>query len=195
MDGKALRLLLAGFLLIATPAEAALIELSALFSYGRARYSDGYSSDQWRYSGSIDFRFTPVSALQFEYINTTTKVSYPVNVGVIIPQNTLQASRYEDKVYSFNWVQNLVPAKWLIQPYIKVGGGRMERVQTIEFPQYGLRQTETLKVVTGVGGVGLRIFLTKSMALKGEFASYVPDFKFKEWRDNQLFSTGLSWLF
>ena len=196
MEGKTrVYFLVAALLLFTQPAHAALIELSGLFSYGRSRLTDGYSSDQWRYSGSIDFRFTPVSSIQFEYMSSTTKVQYPVNVGVIIPQNTTEVNRYDDRVYSFNWVQNLVPSKWLVQPYLKAGGGKLHRVQTIEYPQYGLKQSVTSDVVTGVGGLGIRIFLTRSMAIKGEIVSYVPDFRFRLWKENQMFSAGVSWLF
>jgi hypothetical protein len=41
----------------------------------------------------------------------------------------------------------------------------------------------------------LRLFLTKNMAIKSEFKTYVPNFHYKQWKENQNTSFGLSWLF
>jgi hypothetical protein len=86
-----------------------------------------------------------------------------------------------------------VPAKFVIQPYFKVGAGKMTRKQTQAY--LGRSESASQRVVTGVGGIGLRIFLTRSMAIKGEFTTYVPDVRFTKWKENQNFSGGLSWMF
>lgn len=196
MDGKRWLFLIAFFLPIT--ASAAVVEMSFLAGYGRSEFKVNgghYKALQRKYSGSIDLKFTQVSSLQVEYSDTMNRISSPTNVGVVVTQYTTETITYQDKIYSFNWVQNLVPSKWLIQPYIKFGGGRINRRQTLEYPEYGEKYTVTQKIVTGVGGVGLRIFLTKSLALKGELNTYVPDFKFSVWKQNQMFTSGLSWLF
>jgi hypothetical protein len=116
-------------------------------------------------------------------------------VGAMLPYYTQEATTYRDKIYSFNWVQNLVSSKWIIQPYVVFGGGKMSRKLIKEYPELGLKDTAEENVVTGTGGVGIRIFLTRNMALKGEFKAYVPKFHFAQWKENQLLSGGLSWLF
>ncbi len=196
MDGKKLLLLFAIGLGIVAPARGAVIELSGMVAYNKAQYSDGYKSFQRRYTGSVDFKFTQVSALQFEYTDSITKVSYLADLSNILPGlSTPEATTYKDKIYSFNWVQNLVPSRWLIQPYIVFGGGKMRRFIIREYPVLGIYQSVVQSVATGTGGIGLRIFLTKNMAIKGEIKTYVPRFKFSLWKENQLFSAGLSWVF
>lgn len=196
MDGK--KILIASMLALVfglTEAKAAVIELSGMLAYGKTDFADGYKSTQRRYTGSIDFKFTPVSALQFEYTDSRTDVSYPVNIGAYLPYMVVEQSNYKDKIYSFNWVQNLVPSAWIIQPYIVFGGGKMKRTFTRSYPELRLSQTLVQDVTNGTGGVGIRIFFTKRMAIKGEVKTYVPDFRFSKWKENQLFSTGLSLVF
>lgn len=196
MDGKRLFVLLFLLLtLIPIRVNAAVIELSAMVAYSKSDFADGYKSMQRRYSGSMDFKFTAVSALQFEYTDSTTKISYPTNVGTLLPYYTQEAITYKDEVYSFNWVQNLVSSKWVIQPYVVLGGGRMVRRYSKEYPEFGLSEKVIQKNTTGVGGVGLRIFLTRNMAIKSEAKTYVPDFRFSKWKENQMLSAGVSFVF
>lgn len=182
-------------MLSAAVAKAAVIETSAMVAYSKAGFSDGFKSSQRRYSAGIEFKFTPVSGIQFEYTDSVSKTSYPTDIGRILPFYVTESITYKDKVFSFNWVQNLVPAKWIIQPYFKLGGGKMTRKYTRELTGYGVIDRITQNVTTGVGGVGVRLFLTRSMAVKGEFNSYVPDFRFSKWKESQLMSVGLSWVF
>lgn len=180
--------------LLSAPARAAVVELSATGAYSKAKFDD-YDTTQRRYTGSIDFKFTSVSALQFEYTDSQTKANSLVDAGIIDPNYITKAETYRDKIYSFNWVQNLVPSSWILQPYFVVGGGKIRRYRSIEYPalklKYEARQSET----TGVGGVGVRLFFLKNLALKGELKTYVPKFRYSQWRDNQMMSVGFSWLF
>lgn len=178
-------------------ARAATVELSGLFAYGKSEFSDGYKSVQKRYTSSIAFKFTAVSAIEFEYTDSTTNVSYYTTVGTLLPTATKEEITYRDRIYSFNWVQNLVSTKWIIQPYVVIGGGRMTRKYTENFPDLTPPYTRTVtqNVTSGTGGAGLRIFLTRSMALKTEVKTYVPSFRFSKWKENQLMSAGISWVF
>ena len=198
MDGRKLRLLFVTFLVscfYCSEGKATLIELSAMVAYNTTDFADGYKSMQRRYTGSMDFKFTPVSSFEFEYTDSVTKISYPTNLGNLIPHYTNYAVTYKDKIYSFNWVQSLVPARWLLQPYFVVGGGRMIRDSREEIPEIGISHSTNQNVVTGVGAVGLRIFLLKNMALKAEIKTYVPKFHYAAWKENQMMSVGFSWSF
>ncbi|NUM88086.1 MAG: hypothetical protein HUU37_02675 [Bdellovibrionales bacterium] len=175
-------------------ARAAVVELSLMGQWAKTRV-ESYSFDQRRYSGSVEFKFSQVSGIQFEYTDSHQEARYRTNVGTLLPYYTDEVITYRDKVYSFNFVQNLVPAKWLIQPYIKFGGGRMDRTYTRSYPEFRLQESVSQRVTTGVGGAGIRIFLLRSLAVKGEFNTYVPDFRFSRWKENEVFSTGVSWLF
>lgn len=179
----------------ATSAMAGAIELSGMISYGRSNLGDGASSRQNRYTAEVAWRFTKVSAFELAYSTSRTKITQPVNLNSVIFTTVNQTTIYDDEVYSASWVQNLVPSSFIIQPYAKLGGGRLIRKQRAEYSALFAAQELTQKSVTGVAGLGLRIFLTRNMALKGEFVTYVPKFRFKEWQDSQNFSGGLSWMF
>jgi hypothetical protein len=195
MDGKKALLFATLMACFPAPVSAAVIELSGMVAYSKTQYDDGYRAMQRRYTASIDFKFTPVSALQFEYTDSTSKVSYMTDLGQLLAQDTRQHVNTYDKIYSFNWVQNLVPAKWIVQPYFLLGGGKMVRKYTIEVPELSYSLSGSQNQTTGVGGVGLRIFLTKNMAVKTEMKTYVPKFQFSKWKENQMMSAGLSWMF
>ncbi len=187
-------LLIVGLVFLGAPAKAAVVELSVMGQWAKTRV-DSYSFDQRRYSGSLEFKFSQVSGIQVEYTDSHQEAKYRTNVGTLLPYYTDEVITYRDKVYSFNFVQNLVPAKWLIQPYIKFGGGRMDRTYTRSYPEFRLKESVSQRVTTGVGGAGIRIFLFRNLALKGEFNTYVPDFRYSRWKENEVFSTGVSWLF
>ncbi len=176
-------------------ANAAVVEISGMVAYSRSRITDDYTSMQRRYTGSIDFKFTAVSAFELEYTDSLTEETFPTDLDGRLPKTTQQNTSYHDTIYSFNWVQNLVSSKWIIQPYFVVGGGRLSRHYSIALPEFGVTQTLSQNVTTGTGGLGLRIFLTRNMAVKGELKTYVPNFQFAKWKDNEMLSAGLSWSF
>lgn len=197
MDGRTSRFLLILFagVFCAPQSHAAQVELSGMVAYSKSNFSDGYDSMQRRYTSSLSFKFTAVSAIEFEYTDTVTKTSYLTNVASKLVYMTRVAYTYKDKVYSVNWVQNLVPSKWLIQPYVLVGYGKMQRKAKEEYPEFGVTTEVTQFVNSGTGGGGLRIFLTRNMAIKLEARTYVPNFNFKKWKENQMTSAGISWTF
>lgn len=178
---------------------SAALELSGMLSYSKTEIPDSehYRSEQRRYTGTVGFKFTAVSELEFEYTYATTKTSYQTNIGINLPQYTTEAITSVDKIYSFNWVQNLVPSRWVAQPYFVIGGGKMFRTYTREYPAFGSDYTLSIQqnVVSGTGGLGLRIFLTRNLAIKAEMKTYVPKFQFSKWKQSQVQSVGLSWSF
>jgi hypothetical protein len=200
MDGKLAgnirRLIALGIIWLAVEpcARAAVVEISAMAAYSSSKFNNNYTSEMHRYTGMFDLKFTAVSAIEFEYTDENTSYSYPSDLGML-SKATQEQTSYRDTIYSLNWVQNLVSAKYILQPYFVIGGGRMTRKYTMSLPEFGFGQTTTQNVFTGTGGVGLRIFLTRSMAIKGEVKTYVPNFQFTKWKDNQALSLGLSWAF
>jgi hypothetical protein len=198
MDGRTARVfiaILAAGMAFTASARAAQVELSGMVAYSKSNFSDGYDSMQRRYTGSLSFKFTAVSAIEFEYTDTLTKTSYLTNVASKLTYLTRVAYSYKDKVYSVNWMQNLVPSKWLIQPYVVIGYGKMQRKAKEEYPEFGVTTEVTQFVNSGTGGAGLRIFLTRALAIKLEARTYVPNFNFKKWKENQMTSAGISWTF
>src|SRR3989344_803971 len=200
MDGiRKSGMALAAFLamMIAGPVHAAVFELSGAVAYGKANLGPNASSRQNRYTAEFAWRFTKVSAIELSFMRTRSKMSQTVALNSVLVPTLTQALTYDDDVYSASCVQNLVPANFIIQPYFKVGGGRLIRKQKAEYSNQTIIENQEIsqRVETGVGGVGCRLFLTKSMALKGELVTYVPRFQFSKWKDSQMFSVGLSWIF
>ena len=200
MDGKPagflsrLSALLLLSLALSGNGHAAVVELSAMASYSTSKFDTNVTNTTRRYSGSFDLKFTAVSAIEFEYTDGLSEFSYPSDLGILSSATKVQES-YRDTIYSINWVQNLVSSKLILQPYFVIGGGRLTRKFSRSLPEFGYGQTTTENVLTGTGGVGLRLFLTRSLALKGELKTYVPNFQFAKWKDNEALSAGLSWSF
>ncbi len=173
------------------------VEISSMFSYGKSDLGNGAFTKQTRYSFSVGLRFTKVSAIEVSYLKSQTKNFSPDVLDSLVSEVIDQTLTYDDQVYSASWVQNLLSSKYILQPYFKVGAGRLIRKQRVDYT--GILASESTEAiqesVTGVAGVGLRLFLLKNMALKGEFVSYMPKFRLSTWKDSQLFTAGLSWLF
>lgn len=174
-----------------------LVEISSMFSYGKSDLGNGAFSRQNRYSFSVGLRFTQVSAIEVSYLTSRIKNFTPSILETFVAGSVDQTVTYDDQVYSASWVQNFVSSKFMVQPYFKVGAGRFIRKQKVSYT--GVLADDGSEIVqesvTGVAGLGLRIFLLKNMALKGELVSYMPKFRLSTWKDSQLFTAGLSWLF
>jgi hypothetical protein len=184
------------FMWVASPAaKAAQVEISGLVSYSNADFGGGFSSVERRYSGTVDFKFTAVSALEFEYTQSYSSYTSQSYLDGILVNPIKEIVSYNDTVYSLNWVQNLVSAKWILQPYFVIGGGRLIRHYSDSYPDVPFTTTMSQNVFTGTGGLGLRLFLTRNMAIKGEAKTYVPNFQFSKWKQDEALSVGLSWTF
>ncbi len=173
------------------------VEISATLSYGKSELGNRAFTRQNRHSFSVAFRFTKVSAIEVSYLKSRTRVFTPDVLNSIISEVVDQTVTYDDTVYSASWVQNLLPSRFILQPYFKIGSGRVVRKQNVHYTSIlSSENSENIQAsATGVAGVGVRLFLLKNMALKGEFVSYIPKFRLSTWKDSQLFTGGFSWLF
>ncbi len=174
---------------------AGVIETSALISYGDTNVGDSGRIKQSRYTASIAYRVTKVSAIELSYMHSESTVGTTIRIGSLLVPEVSQTIVYEDAAISASWIQNLVSSKSIIQPYVKVGAGRLIRKQKVTY-SVALNGREQKKTEnTGVIGAGLRLFLTKHMALKGEYVVYLPNFKTSDLSSNRNLSVGFSWLF
>ncbi len=184
-----------GSLAFSETARAAGIEISGMAAYSSANLGGGYSTLSRRYTATVDLKFTQVSAIEFEYTNSYSEYTSQNYLSGLVSTPIKEQEIYKDNIFSLNWVQNLVSTKWIIQPYFIIGGGRMNRHFTDSYPDVPYSQSVSQNVFTGTGGAGLRLFLTRSMAIKIEAKTYVPNFQFSKWKDNEMISAGLSWAF
>lgn len=171
--------------LISTEVQAVgLWEMSLGFSYSRKNYSASDYNSTRRWGASIGYMFMNRSEIEFAYQNVVDRrfiKDYEDTVSY-------------DQVYSVNWVQNIFGKEAPVQPYFKVGVGQINRKNTGTYAN-GYVPPREIDVVTVVLGTGLRIFLTRSLAIRGEATSYLTGGNISTWKDNVSTTIGASLYF
>ncbi len=165
-------------------ARAGFFEASIGGSYNRSNYDGGSQSSTRRMGGSLGYNFSDASTIEFSY-----QVSEEKN-----HLEGYQDAKYEDQVYSVNWVQNFATKQSTFQPYAKLGVGQLNREATVSLVSGQSQNTQILSV-TAVGGLGLRIYLTKAFALRFEGTSYLLGARIKTWNQNFGITAGGSLFF
>lgn len=153
-------------------------ELSMGFSFNRTNYSEGNFSWVRRWGGTLGYKFNSVSGLEFgaqDVVDRTKIVGYEDTV-------------FHDEVYSLNWVQNLFTFAWL-QPYFKVGAGQLNREATGEYAN-GASPNPRTDSLTVVLGLGSRLYLSRSFAIRVEATSYLTGGSIRTYSDNVGFTVG-----
>lgn len=168
----------------AASAEAGFWEVSTGLNYSRSKYSGGSYTWSRRLGGSIGYNFNDSSTLEF-----AAQKSYERN-----HYEGFEDSFYDDQVYSVNFVWNILSKQSMFQPYLKAGVGQLVRNATV-YNASGQSQLQELDQLTGVIGAGLRIYLTKTTALRLEGTSYLSGAKLGTWRDNFGTTFGISLYF
>jgi hypothetical protein len=155
------------------PAAAGNFEYSFGFSFNRSNYSDSNFSWSRRWGTSLGYRFNDRSEVEFAYqdvVDRTRIIGY-------------EDTNFHDQIGSFNLVQNLLDKNAPIQPFVKVGIGQLNRSASGNYAG-GASPPSELDSITGVLGVGLRLYLTRSFALRFEATSYLSGGAIRTWKDN-----------
>lgn len=161
-----------------------LWEMSLGFSYSRKNYSPSDYESTRRWGATLGYMFLNRSEIELAYQNVIDRrfiKDYEDTVSY-------------DQVYSVNWVQNIFGRESSVQPYFKVGVGQINRRNTGTYSN-GYVPPREIDVVTVVLGTGLRIFITRSLALRGEATSYLTGGDIKTWQDNVSTTVGASLYF
>jgi len=161
-----------------TIADAGVFELSGSFSFAKNRIDANNRSKRVSYRGAFGFHFTQVSGVELSYSMITTQYESSLNAGITV----------KDRIYSFRWVQSLVPRNTPVQPYIKVGVGQLNRNAS------GLISGKTDAVILDLA-VGIRIFVSQQIAFNLEVNSYPEGGNISTWDENLLLSAGGSFYF
>lgn len=159
-------------------------EVSFGAAYSQSNYGGGSYNTNLRLSGSVGYYFLSVTELEIAYqdVRDQTKL-----VGF---QDTVT----HDRILSLNIVQTLVPKTFPIQPYIKLGAGQLQREAR---GTYGgtVAPPAILGSFTVIGGAGLRIYITKNFAIRGEANTYLAGGVLSTWADNVALTSGVSLVF
>jgi len=166
--------------MVATTAKADQIEISAGFSFSRSNYSEGNYSWTRRYGGTVGYKFSSVSSIEFsaqETFDRTKILGYEDTVFI-------------DKVYSINWIQNLFTLS-AVQPYFKIGAGQLNREASGTYSN-GASPNPQTDSLTAVLGLGVRIYVTRNLAVRSEVTSYLTGGSIRTYKDNVGMTIGLS---
>jgi hypothetical protein len=171
---------------LAVPKQAAAgaFEFSFGFSFNRSYYSE--TSYNWtrRWGTSIGYHFNDFSEVELAFQDVTDRTSI---VGY-------EDTTFHDRIYSANWVQAFTGKNFPVQPYIKVGIGQLDREATGSYAN-GASPPSLVLSITGVVGTGLRIYITKTFAIRTELQSYLTGGSIRTWQDNVGYNIGTSFYF
>lgn len=167
----------------ATPsihARAELFELSSGFSFNRTNYSPGNFSWTRRLGGSLAFKFSPLSSIEFAMQDVYDRTR------ILGFEDTF----FHDEIYSVNWVQNLFTFA-SIQPYFKVGAGQLNREAGGSYAN-GASPNPRTDSITAVIGAGARVYVTRGFGIRIEAMSYLTGGSIATYKDNVGFTIGAS---
>ncbi len=161
-------------------AHADRFEVSAGFSFNRTNFSPGNYSWTRRLGGSIGFKFSALSSIEFalQDVYDRTKIA------------NFEDTYFRDQIYSVNWIQNLFTFA-SIQPYFKVGAGQLNREAGGEYAN-GASPNPRTDSVTAVIGAGTRIYVTRGFGIRIEAMSYLTGGAISTYKDNVGFTVGAS---
>lgn len=168
----------------APSALAGIMELSGNFSFSSNSYGDG--NIQWtrRWSASLGYHFWALSEIEVSFQD----VLYRTKIGDV------EDTTFHDQIYSVNWVQSLAPKGSLFQPYFKVGAGQLNREATGSYAG-GITPPAIYDSWTAIAGLGLRIFIFNTFALRAEGTSYLTAGDVSTWKNNFSINGGFSLYF
>jgi len=165
-------------------AEAGTVELSVGGSYNRSIFDPTGENYSWnrRWGASVSYEFFARSEIEFSFqdvIDRTMIVNYEDTV-------------FHDRIYSLSWIQSLLPRSVPVQPYLKAGVAQLNRDADGTYAG-GASPNPRVDAVTGVLGGGLRIYLTRTFAIRTEIISYLTGGEINTWQDNVAASVGVSY--
>lgn len=160
------------------------IEISLDGSYSRQNYDSDTFSWNRRWSASFGYTFLAMSEIEFSY----QQIESQTVIG------TFQNVKYKDQVYSVDLVQSLLPKSFFFQPFFRVGIGQMNR-NAEGFFSNGTAPPAIFDSLTGVAGIGTRIFLSRRFAIRLQATSYIAGGDLNTWNQNIAFSAGISLIF
>lgn len=169
---------------LAPSAEAGFWEFSTGFNYSRSEYSNNSYSWNRRLGGSIGYNFSDSSTVEIAYQKSYERNHY----------EGFEDSAYSDQVYSMNLVWSVLGRNAPVQPYFKIGVGQLNRDASI-YDSIGRSQIQHLDQVTGVIGAGLKLYITKTFAIRMEGTSYLAAARIETWRDNFGATFGISFYY
>lgn len=141
---------------------AAFTELGASINYRRTSIDSSNYSESTSYTGSISYYFWERSALEFSYTSGIGKLSSKATGVSELAQ--IQIAQFS--MTSIDLVLSLSGREDPIQPYVKFGGGYVDKKIFKENDIEGRRLIQKQSGVVPSAGAGIKFSLTQSLSLK-----------------------------
>jgi hypothetical protein len=174
------------FSLLGAPAaqaasEGGAFEFSVGLSYNRSNYTAENYSWSRRYGASIGYHFSERSGVEFSFQDAYER-TYIANY---------QDTTFQDQIYGLSWIQAVTGRNAPVQPYLKVGAGQLNRDASGSYAN-GAAPASRVDSLTGILGLGLRLYLSRGFAIRGEVTSYLQGAQISTWQDNISATAGVS---
>jgi hypothetical protein len=165
-------------------ASAGVFDLSGTMFYSASSY--GTTGFQWKrgWEVSLGYYFMDLTEIQ---------ISAEDIVDRTMIQN-IEDTTFHDQIYSVELVQSLLPKSAGFQPFVKAGIGQLIREANGTYAS-GAAPPILLGSLTGIVGVGLRLFVLQQFSIKTEATSYLRDGAVSTMADNISARFGFSFYF
>jgi hypothetical protein len=160
---------------------AGVVEISAGGSYSRSQYSENSYTWSRKLGASVGYHFNDRSGFEFSFADSIDRTSI----------SGFEDTTTHDKVYGVSWVQALTGKDYPIQPYFKLGVGQLNREATGSYA-LGASPPTIVDSVTGIGSLGIKIYLAKGFGIRAEFTTFLAGGSIGTWNDNISTTVGIS---
>lgn len=158
-------------------------EISGMMNVSRSDYGNGNYGKSRKITGSLAYYLTTTTQIELSYSDSRT--TYYSSAS---PRETTDTW---DRSLSLTLNQSLLPPTFIIQPYIKGGAAQLYRIQSINYE--GVQQPDSiLKQPSGVAGAGLKLYLSRNLAIRFELETFMPDFHLAGAKENYNWEAGIS---
>lgn len=177
---------------------AGFMEVGASVNYRKTAIDENNFSDSTSYTGSFSYYFWERSAVEFSYTSGLGKLSTKApGAGEIKQVQIVQFS-----MTSLDLVLSLAGKEDPFQPYIKLGGGYVDKQFFKENELEGRRLTHEQSGIVPSAGAGIKIGLTQHLSIKLGIDAWTSPMNDKDENGEDRKSeidyagrAGLSWLF
>lgn len=160
------------------------IEFTVEASYSRQKYDATSFTWNRRWAASIGYTILNMTEIELSYQKIDSQTVY----------GTYQNVSYHDNVYSLDIVQALLPRSYFFQPYARIGIGQLNRNAEGVFAN-GTAPPAILDSITGVIGLGTKIFLSRRFAIRIQATSYLSGGDISTWSQNISTNLGVTFVF
>lgn len=171
-------------LLCGAPQSQANFEASFGFSFNKTNYGEGNYNWTRRYGLNLGYNLTELTQIEAAYQNVRDRTKI----------EGYEDTTFDDEIFSLNWLQTLMPKSSPVQPFTKLGIGQLNREASGNYVG-GSSPPRIVDSVTGILGAGVRVYLTRTFAIRTECTSYLQGGQIRKWKDNIGVTFGISALF